>query len=35
MAYGSRAVGPIPADSPLLFSVEVVSIIPNNHHEPD
>ena len=34
MAYGSRAMGPIPANSSLLFSVEVVNIIPEKKHEP-
>ena len=28
LAYGNRAMGPIPANSPLLFSVEVVDFIP-------
>ncbi len=29
-AYGKRATGPIPANSPLKFSIEVVDIEPKN-----
>ena len=32
-AYGSRAMGPIAANSPLLFSIEVVDIEPANKPE--
>ena len=33
MAYGARAMGPIPANSPLLFSIEVVDVFPTEKPE--